>query len=111
VDKGGQRKEIIVTENDPAMDRARERAKQLRDFYGHLMTYVVVCSLLVVIDLVANEAGETFMGLNWAYWPIIGWGIAIVIHALSVFSPLSGYEERKAQELYEEERRRQFEHH
>jgi len=61
------------------------------------MTNVVVCSLLVVIDLVTNESGGTVTGLNWAYWPIIGWGIAILIHALSVFRPLSGYEERKAQ--------------
>lgn len=108
-----------MVDNDSAMDRARQRAHELREFYGHLMTYLVVCSLLVLIDLVSGEAGTTFLGLNWAYWPIIGWGIAVLIHALSVFFPLSGYEERKARELYEKEleqeryeskRQRHFEH-
>jgi hypothetical protein len=99
-----------MTEHDPTMERARNRAKQLREYYGHLVTYVLVCSLLVVIDLADGSAGTEFIGLNWAYWPIFGWGIAIVIHTISVALPFAGWEERKAQELYEKERQREMIH-
>lgn len=101
-----------MTEQDPAMVKASERARELKDFYKHLTTYVLVCSLLVVIDLADSDiSSDTFLGLNWAYWPIFGWGIAIIIHASSVFLPLGGWEERKAQKLYEKEQRRQLGQH
>ena len=108
-------KEVEVTENhDPAMERARKKARQLREFYGHFLTYVLVSVLLVIIDLATGSAGDTFIGLNWAYWPIFGWGIGVSIHAISVFLParsLGGWEERKVEELYERERQREFQHH
>ena len=54
-----------MTEQDPAMKRARERAGELKDFYKHLITYVLVCGLLVVIDLADSDAGaDTFIGLK-----------------------------------------------
>ncbi len=101
-----------MTEQDPAMERARERARELKDFYKHLVTYVLVCSLLVVIDVAdADSRADTFIGLKWAYWPIFGWGIAVFFHAISVFVPMSGWEERKAQKLYEKEQRRHLGQH
>ena len=100
-----------MTEHDPAMERARARARELRDYYGHLITYVLVCTLLVIIDLADGSAGTSFIGLNWAYWPIFGWGIAIVIHTISIAVPLKDWEERKAQRLYEKERNRAIHGH
>jgi len=104
----------VTESHDPAMERARKRARQLREFYRHLLTYVLVGVLLVIIDLATGSAGDTFIGLNWAYWPIFGWGIAVSIHAISVFLPtasMGGWEERKVEELYERERQRELEHH
>lgn len=101
-----------MTGENAAMERARKRAKELRDYYKHVMTYVLVCTLLVIIDLVdSSNGGETFLGLHWAHWPILGWGVAIVIHTISVSAPMSNWEERKAIELYERERRRDLEYH
>lgn len=101
-----------MTEQDPAMEKARERARELKDFYKHLLTYILVCSLLIVIDIADTDStAETFIGLKWAYWPIFGWGIAVAIHALSVFIPLSGWEERKTRKLYEKEQRRHLGQH
>ena len=99
-----------MTGHDPAMERARQRAHQLRDYYGHLITYVVVCTILVVIDLADSSTGTEFIGLNWAYWPILGWGIAILIHTVTVVFPLADWEERKTQQLYERERDRLLRH-
>lgn len=101
----------MTEHSDPAMERARRRARQLRDFYGHLITYALVCALLVVIDLADGSHGTEFIGLNWAYWPIFGWGFFVAIHAFSVAFPMTNWEDRKTQELYERERQRQLEHH
>ena len=93
--------------DDVAMDRARKRVRALRQFYGHLTVYVAVNILLVVIDIVNGTSGSTFLGLDWAYWPILGWGIAIALQAVSVIFPTGRWEERKTKEVYEKQR----EHH
>ncbi|MBT8165574.1 MAG: 2TM domain-containing protein [Acidimicrobiia bacterium] len=96
-----------MAHEDPALVGARRRAKELREFYSHLVTYVLVCTLLVVIDLANNSAsGTEFLGLSWAYWPIFGWGIAVAIHAFKTFVGVDGWEERKAEQLYEKEKER-----
>ena len=95
----------MAEHRDVAMERARARARELRDFYGHLAVYLLVCVGLVFIDLVTGS------GLNWAYWPAMGWGIAIGIHALTVMSSATigpEWEDRKAHELYEKERQREI---
>jgi hypothetical protein len=100
-----------MTQPDPALERARKRAKELRDFYGHLITYVVVCTLLVVIDLADSSPTETeYLGMTWAYWPILGWGVFVAIHAISTFFGFSRWEERKAQQLYEKEKEHELIH-
>ena len=58
---------------------ARERAKAKYGFYVHLAVFVAVNILLTAINLVTGS--EAF----WAIWPILGWGFAVAIHALTVF--------------------------
>jgi hypothetical protein len=95
---------------DPALERARKRAKDMRDFYRHVIIYVIVCTFLVLIDLTESETviADRFIGLDWAYWPIFGWGAFVVLHGVSTFSWFGGWEERKAQELYEREKEREL---
>lgn len=102
-----------MTLQDPALEKARKRAKELREFYGHLTTYLVVCTMLVVIDLVSTgAAAETILGLRWAFWPILGWGVFVAIHAANTFFGFSGrWEDRKVDELYEKEKYRDLIHH
>ena len=73
-----------MTGEDPALERAKEHVRNVRDFSYHLMTYVLVNALLVFIDLRA-EGGNAVLGLDWAYWVIIGWGFGVAGHAISVF--------------------------
>lgn len=103
----------MTTQQDPARQRARLRARQLREFYVHFAIYVAVCFGLVIIDVATGSSGSTFFGLNWAYWPILGWGLAVAIHAISVLMPFSGkdWEDRKTEELYERERQRELTRH
>jgi len=90
-------------------ERAEKRVQEIKAFYIHLTVYVLVCTMLVVIDLATGSSGTTFLGLNWAYWPILGWGIAVAINAGSVFFQSSDWDERKVDEFMEREERRQTE--
>jgi fatty acid desaturase len=76
--------------------RARKRAKERKGFYTHAMTYVLVNIGLFVINLLAG-------GGWWFYWPLIGWGIGLGVHALSVFWFGQDGEERKTRQLMENE--------
>lgn len=94
---------------DPAWIRARKQARSQRELYGHLLVFCSVSVLLVVIDVAAGSEGRTFLGLDWAFWPIGGWGIGVVLQALRVLGPRTSWEnweERKAAQLYEKERDR-----
>lgn len=103
----------MTTHSDLAMERALRRARGLQGFYVHLAVYLVMAVVLVVIDRVTSSSGDAnFLGLVWAFWPIGGWGLAVILHGLSVAYPLTGgWTQRKAEEFYEEERRRDLVSH
>lgn len=92
---------------DPAWIRARKQARSQRELYGHLLVYFSVSVLLIVIDVAGGSEGTTLLGLDWAFWPIGGWGIGILLHTFGVFGPLTNWEERKAADLYQKEQDRQ----
>ena len=91
---------------DAAWTRAKARARSQREFYGHLMVYCAVSVLLIVVDLAGGSEGTTFLGLNWAFWPIGGWGLGVFLQGVRVFGFRTNWEDRKANELYEKERER-----
>ena len=90
-----------MTQEDPALERAKKHVKQVRDFYYHLMTYVFVCLLLIIVDRGGGTGEGAFAGLDWAYWVILFWGLGVLGHAISVF-----FGERKVQKEYEREKGR-----
>jgi hypothetical protein len=69
----------------------------------------LVCTLLVVVDLAAEDPtnSEVFIGLHWAFWSVIGWGVFVAIHGIKTFFGLGGWEKRKTKELYEREKRKE----
>jgi hypothetical protein len=77
--------------------KAKKRVEEIKGFYSHLIIYVVVNIVLVIINLV------TSFGVWWFYWPLLGWGIGVFFHAMSVFVfskfPGSQWEERKIKEV------------
>jgi hypothetical protein len=60
---------------------ARKRAKAKTGFYIHLIVYIIVNILLVSIWYFTSDSSE----LPWFIFPLIGWGIALVIHGLVTF--------------------------
>ncbi len=83
-EQGPRRRVKLMTDSQTAaIDRARKRVRQVQEFYAHLVIYVLVCTLLIVIDLATGSDGNTFLGLDWAFWPIAGWGIGVAFHGVS----------------------------
>ncbi|THB64910.1 MAG: helix-turn-helix domain-containing protein [Gammaproteobacteria bacterium] len=91
----------ISIEKDEA--EALRNVRDIKGFYSHLIKYVVVIGILFVIDILTGK------GINWFYWPALGWGIGIVFHGLSLFEKLSFFGtdwERKQVEKRLRKRRR-----
>ena len=87
---------------DSAMERATAYVKEVRDFYYHLMVFVLVNAFMIFIDL-SGGAGAGLWGLDFAHWIIFGWGFGIVGHAISVF-----FGDRRIQKVYMEEKQREL---
>ena len=94
------------SEQQRRYDRAHARVQDLKGFYTHAATaYVLVNIGLFVINLLTG-------GGWWFYWPLLGWGVGLGIHALSVFAFGGGgpwgrnWEERKTRELMDRDRDR-----
>jgi len=81
---------------------AKKRVEEIKGFYFHLVTYIIINAVLVVINLLTSPE------YLWGIWPLVGWGVGLVIHAFSVFSNLWGnsWEERKIKEIMEKDKRR-----
>jgi len=83
-----------------ALNKAKMKAKKLREFYPHVRTYLIVNAIFFVINLLSSP------GDWWVLYPLIGWGFCLTIHAIEAFSPFKDYddewEERKTRELVEQ---------
>ncbi|MBB4806907.1 hypothetical protein HNP38_002203 [Chryseobacterium defluvii] len=80
-----------------AYRKASKRVKELKGFYGNLTSYCLVIPFLLVLNLITSADHL------WFYWPMLGWGIGLAVHALNVFGIGKEWEERKIRELMEKE--------
>ena len=69
---------------------ARQRAKAKTGFYIHLIVYIIVNILLVSIWYFTSGTSE----FPWFVFPLVGWGIALVIHAVTAFHDGNSLEDR-----------------
>ena len=81
--------------------KAKERVEAIKGLYIHLTVYVVVNLMLFSINMIASPDGL------WFFWPLMGWGIGLAFHALSVFGFGrwfgADWEEKKIAELMKKE--------
>ena len=86
----------MATTEDDRYKAAKSRVAQLRGFYVHLTTFIVVNLFLLVLNLLTDADNL------WFYWVLLGWGIGIVAHALQVYGSFTifgkDWEDRKVQE-------------
>lgn len=91
---------IMETANikeENAYFKAKQRVKEMKEFYGNLISYCVVIPFLIFINY------YTYWDFQWFWFPMLGWGIGLTIHGFSVFGYGSDWEERKIREIMEKE--------
>lgn len=79
----GEQLEKYAQEEDDRLWKEFRRT-QLHDFMSHFGVYLAVNLGLFAMDWFQGG------GIQWAFWPMFGWGIAIVIHLATMMSPYSG---------------------
>ena len=92
-------KQITVMETQNRYDetgaylRATEHVKKLKSFYGNLISYCFVIPFLIFINL---SYGSQF---QWFWFPLLGWGMGLTLHAMEIFGYGKSWEERKINEI------------
>lgn len=90
--------ETYINKEELAYQKAATRVKELKGFYGNLTSYCVVISFLAVLNLLTSPE------YLWFLWPMLGWGIGIVAHAATTFGIGKEWEEKKINQLMQEEK-------
>ena len=86
-------------ENDNlAYERAHKRVKELKSFYSNLISYVIVTIFLIILNLITSPKQL------WFYWPLMGWGIGVIGHGMSVFAIGKSWEDKKIREIMEKKK-------
>ncbi|WP_434036382.1 2TM domain-containing protein [Formosa sp. 4Alg 33] len=81
-----------------AYNRAKKRVEEIKGFYGNLVSYCVVIPFLIFINY------QTFWEHQWFWYPMLGWGMGLIIHGFSVFGYGKSWEERKIESILKEEK-------
>ncbi|RFU64789.1 2TM domain-containing protein [Peribacillus glennii] len=83
---------------------AKKRVMLLKSFYIHAFVYFMVNIFLFIVDMLDDSSNF------WFFWPLLGWGIGLAAHGLTVF--FSGglfskdWEDRKIREYMEKDNRK-----
>ena len=90
-------------ENDEKLKRAKNKVQELKGFYSHLLSYLVVNVVMIIINLVTNPHHL------WFYWVTVFWGIGIIFHAFSIFGKRrilgDDWEEKKVKEYMDKDKK------
>lgn len=76
--------------------KAKKKVKEIKGFYVHLTLYLLNTPLIITVNLLTSPQ------FHWFWFSVLGWGIAIGIHAFLTFGDnLLGkdWEEEKIKEL------------
>jgi hypothetical protein len=88
--------EIPIVDEQEKLERAKRQVAAIKAFYIHLTVFILVMVLLFTINALSSPVW-------WVQWPLLGWGIGVLGHALAVFgrapARIASWEERKIQEL------------
>lgn len=66
-------------ENTRAYQRAKKKVEAKLGFNTHLAVYLVVNAILMTVNFIKSPENL------WFIWPLMGWGIGIFWHAMTVF--------------------------
>lgn len=91
------------TDKENSYYKAQKRVEEIKGFYGHLTSYIVVMTGLMVLNLLTSPNNL------WFLYPAMGWGIGVLVHGASVFNymPFLGndWEERKIRQFMDKDKK------
>lgn len=88
-------KEKIPLEEYKKAYREIVKEEERRMFFIHLVVYIAINIMLIIINFIYSP------GIIWFFYPLIGWGIGIVIHYLNSIRWIERrLEEREAKAEY-----------
>lgn len=86
--------------------RAQKHVEELKKFYGSLISYICFIPFFIFINY------YTSWDFKWFWFPIIGWGIGLSIHAMRVFvkdGPFGrNWEKRKIEQFMNDEEHKRW---
>lgn len=86
----------LESPRDQAYQQARKRAEMIQGLYIHFLIFAVINAGLFGLNWVSRGDSGTW----WFQWPLVIWGVGLVVHVLAtivpVFSP--DWADRRAQE-------------
>jgi hypothetical protein len=76
---------------------ARNRAEMLQGLYIHMLVFGVINLGLIVTNWLTREPD----GAWWSVWPLLIWGVGLLVHVVVVVAPVFSPEwvDRRAEEL------------
>jgi hypothetical protein len=94
-------KQKTEKEFDDTYVRARKHVEELKGFYYNVISYCLVIPFLIFINY------KFSWGFQWFWFPMLGWGLGLTIHAFKVYVNDGAlgrrWEERKLNEFMREE--------
>lgn len=80
-----------------AYEKAAKRVEELKGFYGNLISYCIFIPFLFFVNYMTSPK------YWWAFWPMFGWGIGVVAHAIQVFGIGRDWEEKQIRKYMQRE--------
>lgn len=82
--------------------KAQKKVEDLKGFYGNLSSFIIVNTGLIILNLLTSP------NHLWFFYPLLGWGLGVALHAMSVFNYMPflnrDWEEQKINELMNKEK-------
>ncbi len=86
--------------------KAQKKVEDLKVFYGNLTSFILINTGLIILNLVTSPR------YLWFFYPLLGWGFGVLLHAMSVFNYMPflnrDWEEKKIKELMNKEKSNQW---
>ncbi len=85
---------MTIDDMSTVRDEAVRRLRKRRDLANHVLVYTLVNGFLVAIWAVTD-----LHGFFWPVFPILGWGVAVLLNAWDVYRGDAISEERIQREI------------
>lgn len=68
-----------LTKNIEVKQEQISNSQQRKGFQSHLFIFIAINAFLVILNLLVSP------GYFWAIYPILGWGLGLLLHGIKVY--------------------------